>query len=105
MMNKIKGSGTSGKETLRYKKQNTDHVKPSIGTGIDTVLKHAEEHVYESAINALNSPEMDNVIRDSVNSVFDSMRKEIATKEWHHNLGLGKVPSPLYQNPPNAEKL
>ncbi len=61
-----------------------------IGMGLDTFLRRTEGHVYEAAVNVMNSPEMDRTIRDTMNSIFERMRKEIAKKTWRQHLGLGR---------------
>lgn len=56
--------------------------------GLDTAVEHAEERVYDSIVDILNSPEVDHAIRESIDSTFIVMRTEMGTRTWRKHLGF-----------------
>ena len=59
-------------------------------TGLDLAIERAEERTYDSIVEILKSPEIENAIHDAVDSSFTVLRTEVAKKEWRKNLGFQK---------------
>lgn len=56
--------------------------------GLMSALERAEEGTYDALVEMLDSPEMDRTLSDSINSIFDGVRKEVAKKSWRDRLGI-----------------
>jgi len=56
--------------------------------GLEKALERAEERTYDAVVDVLKSPEMDNAIREAVDSTFSVMRDEIKVKSWRQKLGV-----------------
>jgi hypothetical protein len=59
-------------------------------TGVTQALEKGEAQIYESIVKILKSPAVDKTIRNSVNSTFASLCKEISETSWKTNLGFKK---------------
>jgi hypothetical protein len=57
-------------------------------TGLEGALTKAEERVFDSVVDVLASPEVDQAIHDSLDSTFTVLRDEIGQKSWKKNLGI-----------------
>jgi hypothetical protein len=58
--------------------------------GINRAIERSEEQVYDSIVRILKSPEIDKTIRESLDTTFSSLRRELIEKSWKNNLGFGK---------------
>ena len=56
--------------------------------GLDKVLERVEDRTYDAVVEIVNSQEMDNAVRDAVNSVFLRMRGELGGNKWRKHLGI-----------------
>jgi hypothetical protein len=56
--------------------------------GLDKALEHAEENTYDAIVGIMNSNEVDNAIRDVINSAFSRMHSELGTRSWRKHLGI-----------------
>jgi len=56
--------------------------------GLDTAVERAEARVFDSIVEVLKSPEIDGAIRESFDSAFISMRRQIGVKTWKKHLGI-----------------
>jgi hypothetical protein len=57
-------------------------------TGLEGALARAEERVFDSVIEVLASPEIDQAIHDSLDSTFSVLKAELGEKTWKKNLGI-----------------
>jgi hypothetical protein len=67
-----------------------DGLMPSLAhiVGLDKALERAEERTYDAVVTIIDSEEVDNAVRDVVNSVFSRMTIELGEKSWKHKLGI-----------------
>lgn len=71
-----------------------EHPKRGIGVrlahliGLDTTIEKVEEDIFDSVIRVTDSPEFDKAVREAVDSVFDTLKKEIAVKTWRQKMGI-----------------
>jgi hypothetical protein len=67
-----------------------DGLVPSLAhiVGLDAALERTEERTYDAIVGIINSEEVENAIRDVVNSSFSRMRSELGKKSWRQHLGL-----------------
>ncbi len=56
--------------------------------GLDKALERAEENTYDAVVGIMNSNEVDNAIRDVINSAFSRMRSELGARSWRQHLGI-----------------
>jgi hypothetical protein len=56
--------------------------------GLDTALERAEERTYDAIVEILNSQEVDDALRDVIETSFGRMRSELGKKEWRRHLGI-----------------
>jgi voltage-gated potassium channel len=59
-------------------------------TGLDTALERAEERTFDAIVKIIDSPEIDQAVRDAVDSAFVVMKKEIEVKSWRQRIGFQK---------------
>jgi len=59
-------------------------------TGLDAALEKAEERTFDAIVNIIDSPEVDKAVRDSVESAFTVMKKELEVKSWRNRIGFQK---------------
>jgi hypothetical protein len=57
-------------------------------SGLNSALEKAEEHTFDAVIEIIRSPEVDHAIREGIDSVFDTLQKEVEVKSWRRNLGI-----------------
>ena len=57
-------------------------------TGFNSALERAEERTFDAIIEIVKSPEVDQAIREAVDSAFVTMKKEIEVKSWRGCLGI-----------------
>jgi signal transduction histidine kinase len=72
-----------------------DGLMPSLAhiVGLDKALERAEERTYDAVVTIIDSEEVDNAVRDVVNSVFSRMTIELGEKSWKQNLGIRHHPN------------
>jgi hypothetical protein len=56
--------------------------------GLDAALERAEERTYDAVVGIIDSEEVDRTVRESVNSLFARMLKELGKKSWKQHLGI-----------------
>ena len=56
--------------------------------GLDAALERAEERTFDAVVGIIDSDEVDQAVRDVVNSVFSRMTSELEEKSWKHKLGI-----------------
>jgi hypothetical protein len=56
--------------------------------GLDILIERSESRIYDSLVEVIKSPEVEQAIREGVDSTFISIRKEIETKTWRTHLGF-----------------
>ena len=56
--------------------------------GLDAALERTEERIYDSIVGIINSEEVENAVRDVVNSSFSRIREELKEKSWRRHLGI-----------------
>ncbi len=56
--------------------------------GLNAVLERAEERSYDAIVGIINSEEVDQALRDVIESSFSRMRNEIGKKSWRKHLGI-----------------
>jgi hypothetical protein len=59
--------------------------------GLNKAIHRAEEQIYDAIIRFLKSPEIDKMVRDSIDSTFSVIRKGVAEKSWKKNLGFKQI--------------
>ncbi len=57
-------------------------------TGLEAAVERAEERTYDAVVEVLESPEVDHVIHDAVESSFAVIQTEIGQKSWKKHLGI-----------------
>ena len=57
--------------------------------GLVDALERAEERAYDAVVEIINSQEVDNAVRDMVNSLFLRMRTELGKRSWRDHLRPG----------------
>jgi len=71
-----------------------EHPKRGIGVrlahliGLDTTIERMEEDIFDAIISITDSPEFDKTVREAVDSVFVTLKKEIAVKTWRQKMGI-----------------
>jgi hypothetical protein len=77
---------------LRRVKQEHPHEGFGAGlahlVGLDILIERSESRIYDSIIEVIKSPEVEQAIREGVDSSFKSIRSEIETKTWRTHLGF-----------------
>ena len=56
--------------------------------GLEAALERAEERAYDSIVKIVGSEEMDHTIRDTINSSFESLLKQLEKKSWRQHIGI-----------------
>jgi hypothetical protein len=56
--------------------------------GLDKALERAEERAFDAIVAIIDSKEVDNAIRDVIDSTFSRMQNEIGEKSWQRHLGM-----------------
>ena len=89
----IAESLASNKERLlRQVRQQHPHEGVSGGlaklTGFNNALERAEERTFDAMVEIVKSPEVDQAIREAVDSAFSRMQKELEVKSWRGRLGI-----------------
>ncbi len=56
--------------------------------GLEAAVERAEERIYDAMVDVLRSSEVDNVIKTSLNAIFDQLRAETGKREWIKHLGI-----------------
>ena len=59
-----------------------------VGGLLDSLLKRTEERAYDAVVDTLKSSEVDNAIRDTINSLFANMMEQMGNKRWRQHLGI-----------------
>jgi hypothetical protein len=74
----------------RLHQQHPDAIKGGIAKafGVEKTLIKAEEDTYKALVNVLNSPEVDKILHESIDSTFATLRKGVAEKSWRKKLGF-----------------
>jgi hypothetical protein len=61
--------------------------------GLDAALERAEGRTYDAMVGIIDSEEVDQAVRDVVNSSFSRMRNELGEKSWRKHLGIRHRPA------------
>jgi hypothetical protein len=74
----------------RLHQQHPNSIKSGIAKvfGVEKKLIKAEEDTYKALINVLNSPEVDRILHESIDSTFATLRKGVAEKSWRKKIGF-----------------
>lgn len=72
-------------------------------TGLMDALERAEEGTFDAVVELLHSAEMDQMLRDVVDSTFAGMQQEFEHKTWRQRLGIR--PRERADQPPPADQL
>jgi hypothetical protein len=56
--------------------------------GLEAAIDRIEERIYDAIADVLNSPEVDTVVQEDLDTVFAGLRADIGNKEWRNHLGL-----------------
>ncbi len=62
--------------------------------GLEPILERAEEQTFDAVVGIVDSQEVDNAVREAVDSAFVVLEKEISVKSWRQKLGLRHGPEP-----------
>jgi hypothetical protein len=60
--------------------------------GLDTVIEKAADRTFDVVTEVINSEEIDQAVRDAVDSAFSRMRGELGKKSWRQHLGIKRPP-------------
>jgi hypothetical protein len=68
----------------------TEGLIPAVAriTGLDAALERAEEKTYDAVVKIINSEEIDNTIRDVINTSLNRLQTELGDKSWKRHLGI-----------------
>jgi hypothetical protein len=56
--------------------------------GLESALERTEDRLYDSIVDVLKSPELDQVIRAGIDGIFRQLRAEVGKKKWLEHFGL-----------------
>jgi hypothetical protein len=68
----------------------TEGLVPTVAhiIGLDAALERAEEKTYDAVVGIINSQEIDNTIRDIINTSLNRLQSELGDKSWKRHLGI-----------------
>jgi hypothetical protein len=59
--------------------------------GLEAAIERIEERIYDSIADVLNSSEVDTVIQEDLDLIFDGLRADLGNDEWRNHLGFQHV--------------
>lgn len=55
--------------------------------GLEAAVERAEGRIYDAMVDVTRSPEVDKIIQNTLNTVFDGLRAETGKRDWIKRLG------------------
>jgi hypothetical protein len=56
--------------------------------GLEAAIERIEERIYDAVADVLNSSEVDTVIQEDLDLIFDGLRADLGNDEWRNHLGF-----------------
>jgi len=56
--------------------------------GLEAAIERIEERTYDAIADVLNSSEVDTVIQEDLDLIFDGLRADLGNEEWRNHLGF-----------------
>jgi len=56
--------------------------------GLEAAIERIEERIYDAIADVLNSSEVDTVIQEDLDLIFDGLRADLGNDEWRNHLGF-----------------
>jgi hypothetical protein len=68
----------------------TEGLVPSLAriVGLDTALERAEERTFDAIVGIINSEEVDQTVRDIINTSLSRLHSELGDKSWRRHMGI-----------------
>lgn len=56
--------------------------------GLEAAIERIEERIYDAVADVLNSSEVNTVIQEDLDLIFDGLRADLGNEEWRNHLGF-----------------